>query len=101
VAGRLLAAFDGRGEALPVALCGQLAVELGDEQAAVGEDEDAERACGLDEPRRGDRLAGGRRMPEPVAADRARVGGGGRLLVLELLALHGRELELLFLLGFG
>jgi hypothetical protein len=52
-----LAAFDCIDDPVAVALGGQVAVELGDEQAAVGEDEDAERARGLDEPGGGDRLA--------------------------------------------
>ena len=56
-----------------VALVLQLAVELGDEQAAVGEDQDADRARGLDEAGGGDRLAGRGRVAEAVAADRARV----------------------------
>ena len=60
-------------EAVLVALVGQLAVELGDEQAAVGEDQDADRARGLDEPGGSDRLAGSGRVAEAVAADRARV----------------------------
>ena len=61
---RLLAALDRVGEAVAVALGGQVALELRDEQAAVGEDEDPERARGLDEAGRGDRLA------------RTRSGGG-------------------------
>src|SRR5947208_13976040 len=47
------------------------------------EDQDAEGSRGFDEARRGDGLAGRRRMTEPVAADRARVRAGpaGRLLL--------------------
>src|SRR5207247_7971513 len=54
---RLLALLDRVGEPLSVALGGQLAVELGDEQAAVRENQNAERARRLDEARRRDRLA--------------------------------------------
>ena len=61
------------GEAAAVALGLQVARELGDEQAAVGEDQDAERAGGLDEAGCGDRLAGRGRVAEPVAANRAGV----------------------------
>jgi len=78
---RLLTALDRIGEALAVALLAQVALELGDEQAPVREDQDAERARGLDEPGRGDRLAGRRRMTEAVAADRARI----RLVARKLL----------------
>ena len=46
-------------------------MELRDEQAAVGEDQHADRARRLDEAGRGDRLARGGRMAEPVAPDRA------------------------------
>src|SRR5205823_5222587 len=49
-------------EAVAVALGGQLAVELRYEQAAVREDQDAERAGRLDEARRRDRLTGGGRV---------------------------------------
>jgi hypothetical protein len=53
-------------------------LELRDEQTAVREDQHAERACGLDEARCGDRLAGCGRVTEPVTAYsagiRARVG---------------------------
>ena len=72
-------------EAVAVALGCQLAVELRDQQPAVGEDQDAERAGGLDEARGGDRLAGGGRVAEAEAPARA----GILALVLR------RKLELL------
>ena len=56
---------------LAVAVVGQLAPELVDEQAAVREDQDALGAGGLDEAGGGDRLARGGRVAEAVAADRA------------------------------
>ena len=71
---QLLAALDRIGEALAVALLRQVALELGDEQPPVREDQDAERARGVDEPGRGDRLARGGRVTEAVAPDRAGVG---------------------------
>ena len=64
---RLLAALDRRREPFAVPLRLQLPVELGDEQPAVRQDQDAERACGLDETGRSDRLARGGRVPEAVA----------------------------------
>ncbi len=70
---RLLARLDEVGEPVAVALGRQVALELGDEQAAVGEDQDPERARGLDEARGGDRLARRGRVAEAVAADRARI----------------------------
>ncbi len=70
---RLLSLLDRRREAVAVALGGEVAVELGDEQAAVGEDQDAERARGLDEAGGRDRLARCGRMAEAVAALGARV----------------------------
>ena len=61
------------GEALAVALGRQVARELGDEQAPVREDQDAERAGRLDEAGRGDRLPRRGRVAEAVAADGAGV----------------------------
>ena len=61
-------------EALAVPLRRQVARELRDEQPPVGEDEDAEVPCCLDEAGRGDRLAGGRRVAEAVAAAGAGIG---------------------------
>ena len=68
VAQRLHAGVDRVGEAVGVALGREVARELGDEQAPVGEDQDAEVSRRLDEPGRGDRLAGRRRVAEAVAA---------------------------------
>ena len=65
-----------RREAVLVAAVGDLADELVDEVAAVGEDQDAAGARGLDEADRGDGLAGAGRVLEPEAAARARVLGG-------------------------
>ena len=62
-----------RAGALLVAAVVQLADELVDEVAAVGEDQDAAGARGLDEADRGDRLAGAGRVLEPEAARGARV----------------------------
>ena len=59
-----------------VALGREIARELGDEEPAVGEDQDAEVARGLDEAGGGDRLAGRRRMAEAESADGAGVGAG-------------------------
>ena len=70
-------------QAAAVALLGQVAGELVDQQAAVREDEDAGGASGLDEAGGGDRLARGGRMLEPepaagagiaVAVERRRLG---------------------------
>ena len=91
---RLLAALDRVGEAVAVALGGQVALELGDEQSPVGEDQDPERARGLDEAGGGDRLARGGRMAEAVAAD------GTRVLARELLRARPRPLLGEVLLGF-
>src|SRR5205807_7581190 len=95
--GRLLAALDRVAEALAVAFLAQVALELGDEQPTVREDQDAERARGVDEPRCGDRLARGGRMPEAVAANRAGVGACDGLVGL---LLRG-ELVRLFVLLVG
>src|SRR6185312_13466995 len=65
-----------RAQALLVAAVGDLADELVDQVAAVGEDEDAAGAGRLDEADRGDRLAGAGRVLEPEAARRAGVVGG-------------------------
>ena len=55
-------------EAVLVAAVGDLADELVDEVAAVGQDQDAARPRALDEAQRGDRLAGAGRVLEPEAA---------------------------------
>ena len=76
-----------RAQALLVAAVGDLADELVDQVAAVGEDQHAAGAGGLDEADRGDGLAGAGRVLEPEAA----LGAGvlGRLLD-DLLVLLGR-----------
>src|SRR5262249_58455489 len=60
-------------EAVAVALGLQLAVELRDEQPAVGQDQDAEGARRLDEAGGRDRLARGGGVTEAIAAARAGV----------------------------
>jgi hypothetical protein len=52
-----VALLDDRCQPFAVALGRELAVELGDEQPAVREDEHAHRPRGVDEARRCDRLA--------------------------------------------
>ena len=65
------------------------------------EDQDAERARGLDEAGGGDRLAGRGRMPEPVAPDRTGVFlGRQRLLVLVgIVVALGERLVVLLVVG--
>ena len=48
------------------------------------EDEDAERACAVDEAGRRNRLAGRRRVAEPVATDRAGILRGRELFLERL-----------------
>ena len=72
--GAILAAHERRRDALAVAAVAQLAEELVDEVAPVGEDQRAAGARALDEAERGDRLAGARRVLEPEA-----LGGVGVL----------------------
>ena len=69
----VFAGEDHVGEALAVAVVGELAPELVDEQAAVGQDQHAFGAGGLDEAGGRDRLAGGGRVAEAVAPLGARV----------------------------
>jgi hypothetical protein len=85
---------DLRREARPIAFVGQLAPELVHEQAPVREDEHADRARGLDEAGRGDRLARRGRMAEAIAADGAGVGAD----VLRLLDLAFQQLVVLVFL---
>ena len=95
-ADRLLPFRDRGRDAVAVALCLQLAVELRDEQPAMREDEDSQRACRLDEPGGRDRLAGRGRVAEAVAA----LGSGillRRECTVRLLVLRPLELELLVL----
>ena len=82
---RLAVLLDRVGEAIPVALRRQVASELVDEQAAMGEDQHAELSRGLDEAGCGDRLARGGRVAEAIAPDRAGVGRREAPLVLRLL----------------
>ena len=101
---RLLAGKDLGREPVAVALRGQLADELADEQPAVREDEDAGSAGRLDETCCGDRLAGGRRVTEAVAAYRARVLTDGLELFvcdLDLPVLVGicRDVAVVFVLA--
>ena len=78
--GGVLAVEHRAGDAVAVAAVAQLAVELVDEVAAVGEDQDAAGARRLDEAQRGDGLAGAGGVLEPEA-----LGGVGVLgLLLEL-----------------
>ena len=91
-----------RREPVLVAAVGDLADELVDEVASVGEDQDAAGSRALDEAERGDRLAGAGRVLEPEAPACARVLGrlghqvGGRLLpVLGLLLVWRQRLVLL------
>ena len=72
----LLALLDPVDEAVAVSLGREVAAELVDEEPSVREDQDAEVPCRLDEPCRGDRLARRGRVPEPVAARRARIVAG-------------------------
>ena len=65
--GAVLPAQQRRGDALAVAAVAQLAEELVDEVAPVGEDQRAAGARALDEAERGDRLAGAGRVLEPEA----------------------------------
>jgi hypothetical protein len=98
---RAVAAQDGFDEAVAVPLGRQIAVELGDEQAAVSEDEDAEPACGLDEAGGRDRLPGRRRVPEPVATDCTGVRAVEGRLELLLVDEAGVEVVLGLLLELG
>ena len=71
---RLVAVLEQRRpDALLVAAVAQLAQELVDQVAAVGEDQDAAGARGLDEAHRGHGLAGAGGVLEPEAAGGARV----------------------------
>ncbi len=83
--GAVLVAEQRRRDALLVAAVAQLAEELVDEVAPVGQDQHAAGARGLDEAERGDRLAGAGRVLEPEA-----LGGVGVLGLLgELLLVLG------------
>ena len=86
--------LDHRREAVAVAFGRQLSDELGDQQPAVREDEDARRARRLHEAGCGDRLAGGGGVSEPVATNGAGILLGRRLLL-------GLRLLVDLRLGFG
>ena len=75
--GGVLAVEQRPGDAIAVAAVAQLAVELVDEVATMGEDQHAAGAAGLDEAERGDRLAGAGRVLKPEA-----LGGVGILGLL-------------------
>ena len=74
--GRAIADQHGLVQPRAVALLGEVARELVDQQPAVGEDQDAGGAGGIDEAGRGDGLARRGRVLEPVAAPGAGVVGG-------------------------
>ena len=78
--GGVVAVEQRRRDAVAVAAVAQLAVELVDEVAAMGEDQHAAGAAGLDEAERRDGLAGAGRVLEPEAL--VRVGVLGLLLEL-------------------
>ena len=73
--GRVLALQQRAADALRVAAVAQLAVELVDEVAPVGEDQHPARLGGLDEAERRDRLAGAGGVLEPEALGRVGVLG--------------------------
>src|SRR4029077_12167159 len=82
---------------LLVAAIGDLADELVDQVASVGEDQDAAGAGGVDEADRGDGLAGAGRVLEPEAARGTGIVGslGDSLLVVVLNRLFLPVLRLL------
>ena len=94
--GAVLVAEQRRRDALAVAAVAQLAEELVDEVAAVGEDQHAAGARGLDEAERGDGLAGAGRVLEPEA-----LGGVGVLGLLGELLLVLGDLGVLVLVPVG
>ena len=94
---RVLVAQQGGRYPLRVAAVAQLAVELVDEVAAMGEDQHAARARGLDEAERGDGLAGSRGVLEPEAL--GGVGVLGLLVELAVVVLIGVGAPVLRLLG--
>ena len=100
---RLAPTLDRIDETVAVALRREVAPELVDEQAPVGEDQDAELARRLDEPCGGDRLAGRGWVAEAVAPRRAQVladeGGILCLLVLQVDVVVVLVLRLLDQLG--
>src|SRR5207244_8733755 len=94
---RLVAGLDRLGVAVAVALRLEVAVELGDEEAAVREDQDAQRSRRFDEAGGRDRLARSGRVAEAVAPNRARILGSRELLVERLVVAGGVVAVLVFL----
>ena len=81
--GHAPALLDRRHDPGPVAVLGQIARELVDEQAAMGQDQHPDAAAGLDEPGCCDGLARGGRMLEAIAPAGAGIGRRrGRLVVI-------------------
>ncbi|OFW53877.1 MAG: hypothetical protein A2146_03120 [Actinobacteria bacterium RBG_16_67_10] len=101
VAWRVRALEHGGSEAVRVALGREVARELGDEEAAVREDQHAETASGLDEPGSGDGLSGGRRVAEAVPTDRAGIGSAEARLQVLLLDEAGVEVVVGLLVDLG
>ena len=97
--GGVLAAQQRSVDPVAVAAVAQLAVELVDQVAAVGEDQDAARARGLDEAECGDGLAGAGGVLEPEAA--VGVGVVGGLVELDVLVELAVVLPVLGLLVLG
>ena len=97
--GAVLAAHQRRRDALGVAAVAQLAEELVDEVAPVGEDQRAAGLRALDEAERGDGLAGAGRVLEPEALRGVRVLGRLGELLLVVRVRGGVVLPVLRLLG--
>jgi hypothetical protein len=89
------------GEAVAVALRGEVALELRDEEPAVGEDQDSEVSRCLDEARGCDRLARCGRVPEAEASDGSRIRAGELLFDRLVLDVPGVEVVLALLVGIG
>ena len=95
--GMVRAVHERRRETVLVAAIGDLADELVDEVAPVGEDQHAAGSRRLNEPKRGNRLAGARGVLEPEPATCPRILGrlgdhvGGRLLPVQGLLLVRRQ----------
>ena len=98
VAERLLPLEHRGSQPVAVALRGQVARELVDQEAPVREDQDAHRPRSLDVAAGGDRLSRGRRMTEPIAADGARVLVQAVFLALAAVFALGLLVELVLVL---
>src|ERR1700722_10711609 len=97
--GRVLARVQGAGDALLITALAQLAVELIDEVAPVGEDQNAAGLGGLHEAERSDRLAGAGGVLEPEALGRVGILGLiGDVLLALVHPVLGLLLWLLFVL---